>query len=112
MGNGNGNTWERNVPTLFPERTFLVPGTVNGTPKAGSLCPSEFSKTPAVLKRFKDGSGDRTVFVVHGAAGWILSELSAYGDEDEVLLEPVCYFEVRACSVRRHAACAVQATVT
>ena len=74
--------------------------------------PTSFSKTPAVLKRFKDGSGDRTVFVVYGAAGWILSELSAYDDEDEVLLEPVCYFEVRACSVRRHAACAVQATVT
>ena len=73
--------------------------------------PTSFSKTPAVLKRFKDGSGDRTVFVVHGAAGWILSELSAYGDEDEVLLEPVCYLRYVACSVRRHAACAVQATV-
>ena len=79
--------------------------------------PTSFSQTPAVLKRFKGGSGDRTVFIVRGAAGWILSELSAYDDEDEVLLEPVCYFEVcsmqraPACSVRRHAACAVQTTV-
>ena len=68
--------------------------------------PTSFSKTPAVLKRFKDGSGDRTVFVVHGAAGWILRELSAYDDEDEVLLEPVCYFEV--CSMQRAPSCSVR----
>ena len=56
--------------------------------------PTSFSKNPAVLNRFKDGSGDRTVFIVHGAAGWVLSELSVYADEDEVLLEPVCNFQV------------------
>ena len=56
--------------------------------------PTSFSQNPAVLNRFKDGSGDRTVFIVHGAAGWVLSELSVYADEDEVLLEPVCNFQV------------------
>jgi hypothetical protein len=56
--------------------------------------PTSFSRDPAVLKRFKDGSGDRTVFIVHGAAGWVLRELSAYAHEDEVLLEPVCNFQV------------------
>jgi len=39
MGNGNGNTWERNDSRLFRERTFLVPGTVNGTPKAAYISP-------------------------------------------------------------------------
>ena len=64
--------------------------------------PTSCSLTPAVLTRFKDVSGDRTVYIVHGAAGWVLRELSAYDDEDEVLLEPVCHFQV--CN-QQHAPC-------
>ena len=50
--------------------------------------PTSFSKSAAVVQRFKGNAGPRTVFVAHGASGWNLTELSPY-DEDEVLIEPV-----------------------
>eukprot|EP00802_Teleaulax_amphioxeia_P009026 Tamp_09041.p1 GENE.Tamp_09041~~Tamp_09041.p1 ORF type:complete len:421 (-),score=97.06 Tamp_09041:972-2078(-) len=53
---------------------------------------TSFSRDPAVLTNFK-GEGTRTVFIIHGAAGWKLKAFSPY-DEDEVLLEPVCHFQV------------------
>ena len=63
--------------------------------RAGSFSffvPTSFSKDPAVVKDFK-GVGDRTVFLVHGASGYMLGAFSPY-PEDEVLLEPICYYEV------------------
>ena len=33
---------------------------------------------------------DRTVFTLHGAAGYYLKEFSSYAHEEEVLVEPVC----------------------
>ena len=54
--------------------------------------PTSFSRDPAVVAKFKD-EGSRTVFILRGAAGIILDEISPY-DEKEVLLEPVCHCEV------------------
>jgi hypothetical protein len=54
--------------------------------------PTSFSRDPAVVAKFKD-EGPRTVFILRGAAGIILDEISPY-DEKEVLLEPVCHCEV------------------
>jgi hypothetical protein len=54
--------------------------------------PTSFSRDPAVVAKFKD-EGPRTVFILRGAAGIILNEISPY-DEKEVLLEPVCHCEV------------------
>ena len=39
---------------------------------------------------------DRTVFTLHGAAGYFLKEFSSYAHEEEVLVEPVC-----CCTVLR-----------
>ena len=55
--------------------------------------PTSFSLNPAVLKGFK-GEGPRTVYEVWGAAGYRMRKFSPF-DEDEVLLEPVCHFQVR-----------------
>jgi len=56
--------------------------------------PTSFSCDPAVIRGFtSDKTDKRTVFIVHGAAGWKLMDLSMYG-EQEVLLEPVCHFQV------------------
>jgi hypothetical protein len=54
--------------------------------------PTSFSRDPAVVAKFKD-EGPRTLFILRGAAGIILDEISPY-DEKEVLLEPVCHCEV------------------
>ena len=54
--------------------------------------PTSFSRDPSVLKQFK-GTGTRTVYKINGASGWILDDFSPY-DEKEVLLEPVCHFQV------------------
>jgi len=54
--------------------------------------PTSFSMDPAVVKDFK-GVGDRTVFLVHGASGYMLGAFSPY-PEEEILLEPICHFEV------------------
>jgi len=59
--------------------------------------PTSFSRDPSVVKRFKD-TGNRTVFKIHSASGWILDDFSRY-DEKEVLLEPVCHFEVQMAEV-------------
>jgi hypothetical protein len=55
-----------------------------------------------VLTDFQNVFDDRTVYIVHGAAGWVLRELRAYDNEDEVLLEPVCHFQVNN---QQHAPC-------
>jgi len=54
--------------------------------------PTSFSQDAAVVSNFK-GEGPRTVFEVHDASGWIMDDFNPY-DEKEVLLEPVCNFEV------------------
>ena len=54
--------------------------------------PTSFSQDAAVVSNFK-GEGPRTVFEVHDASGWIMDDFNLY-EEKEVLLEPVCNFEV------------------
>ena len=53
--------------------------------------PTSCSTDPKVLQQFKD-EGVRTVYKLHDASGWILNDFSPY--EEEVLLEPVCHFQV------------------
>ncbi len=55
--------------------------------------PTSFSRDAAVLVNFKGRQGPRTVFEVQGASGWIMDDFNP-NDEREVLLEPVCNFEV------------------
>ena len=54
--------------------------------------PTSCSTNPKVLQQFKD-EGVRTVYKLHDASGWILNDFSPY-QEEEVLLEPVCHFQV------------------
>ena len=61
----------------------------------GFYAPTSFSRDPAVLKNFKDDAGVRTVFILHGASGWILDDFSGY-TEQEVLVESVCFVDVIA----------------
>jgi len=60
----------------------------------GFYAPTSFSRDPAVLKNFKEEEV-RTVFILHGASGWILDDFSGY-TEQEVLVESVCFVEVIA----------------
>ena len=57
--------------------------------------PTSFSREPGVLRTFKGNTGLRTVFIVSGASGVIMDQFSKY-PEAEVLLEPVCHFQVLA----------------
>ena len=57
------------------------------------FAPTSFSRDPAVLQNFKGDTDARTVYVIRGASGWILDALSSH-PEEEVLLEPVCHFQV------------------
>ena len=50
------------------------------------------STQPQVLRSFK-GEGARTVYILRDASGSIIKDFSDY-KEDEVLLEPVCHFQV------------------
>jgi tRNA A-37 threonylcarbamoyl transferase component Bud32 len=54
--------------------------------------PTSFTQDAAVVSNF-NGEGPRTVFEVHDASGWIMDDFNLY-EEKEVLLEPVCNFEV------------------
>lgn len=77
---GATKTWDSR---MYPGGTF------------GFYAPTSFSRDPAVLKNFKDDAGVRTVFILHGASGWILDDFSGY-TEKEVLVESVCFVEVIA----------------
>jgi len=59
--------------------------------------PTSFSRDPSVVRQFKD-TGTRTVFRINLDSGWILDDFSRY-DDKEVLLEPVCQFQVLTAEV-------------
>jgi hypothetical protein len=61
----------------------------------GFCASTSFSRDPAVLKNFKEEEM-RTVFILHGASGWILDDFSGYPLEEEVLVESVCFVDVIA----------------
>ncbi len=61
----------------------------------GFYAATSFSRDPAVLKNFKEEEM-RTVFILHGASGWILDDFSGYPLEQEVLVESVCFVDVIA----------------
>ena len=56
--------------------------------------PTSFSLDPAVLRRFKDTDGPRTVYEIVGACGYNLAPFSAVPDEQEVLIECISNFQV------------------